>query len=310
MVMAALLAAGCAALRSPAPPEAVQPDTTLVAGAPLAHFEGARGLGVAPGGTVYVADAARDVIVRLPPGAGREEVLGGPGSAEGQFDAPADVDPTNGLVIVVADAGNGRIQRFSREFRHLETLPVGLGHAAAGEQPTRPVYDLEADASNDLGGGRPVAVREPEGDATYALDAAEGHVLQWEDQRQTVRVVGGFSDEGALHDPVDLAVGPGGALYVADAGRKSVMVYDRFGSFVAERALGLADSARAVAVGSGGSWYLARPHSVLVFGAEGRLLRRAHLQLGASAGSVVDVAPFEEWLYVLTPRALYRTPRP
>jgi len=223
------------------------------------------------------------------------------------------VDPTNGLLIVVADAGNGRIQRFSDEFRHLGTLPVGRGYAAAGQTPARPVFDAQTDGSNDLGGGRPVAVRDPDGDATYALDAAEGHVLKWEDQRQTVRIIGGFSDgAGALRDPVGLAVGPDGTLYVADPGRGAVMTYDRFGSFLAARARGRADSARAVAVGPRGRLYLAKPRSVLILGGEGRLLRRVTLRLGASddeGGGVVDVAPHERGVFVLTPGALYRFER-
>ncbi|PSQ80956.1 MAG: hypothetical protein BRD46_03180 [Bacteroidetes bacterium QS_8_68_15] len=313
-VAATIAAGGCGVLlRGPtaAAPAAAQPDTTLTAEAPLARFEEARGLGVAPGGRVYVADAAREVIVRLPPAGDREAVLGGPGGQAGQFDAPADVDPTNGLLIVVADAGNGRIQRFSEEFRHLETLPVGRGYAAAGASPARPVFDAQTDASNDLGGGRPVAVREPDGDATHALDAAEGHVLKWEDQRETVRVVGGFSDgPGTLRDPVDLAVGPGGTLYVADPGRGAVMTYDRFGSFLSARARGLADSARAVAVGSRGRLFLAKPRSVLILSSEGQLLRRVTLRLGASSddeeGGVVDVASHERGLFVLTTGALYR----
>jgi sugar lactone lactonase YvrE len=312
-VLCVVAAAGCGVLRAPTAPAAVRADTTLTAAAPLARFEGARGLGVAPDGTVYVADAARDVIVRLPTAGDREAVLGGSGGQAGQFDRPADVDPTNGLVIVVADAGNGRIQRFSDEFRHLGTLPVGRGYAAAGQTPARPVFDAQTDGSNDLGGGRPVAVRDPDGDATYALDAAEGHVLKWEDQRQTVRIIGGFSDgAGALRDPVGLAVGPDGTLYVADPGRGAVMTYDRFGSFLAARARGRADSARAVAVGPRGRLYLAKPRSVLILGGEGRLLRRVTLRLGASddeGGGVVDVAPHERGVFVLTPGALYRFER-
>lgn len=312
VVAAAVALAGCGGARQAAVLGAVRPDTAVTLRAPLARFEDARAVGIDPGGTVYVADAARDVIVRLPQEEGRAEVLGGPGSDAGQFDGPADVDPTNGLVFVVADAGNGRIQRFSQEFRHLETLPVGRGYAAAGEQPARPVFDVQADDSNDLGGGRPVAVTEPSAGGTYALDAADGHVLKWEDERQSVRVIGGFAEGngGALQAPVDLAVGPRGTLYVADRGRNALMTYDRFGSFLGERALGRADSARAVATGSDGRVYLARPRSVLVFGAEGRLLRRVRLEPPSSAstrpGGVVDVAPFERGLYVLTSEALFR----
>ncbi|PSQ98797.1 MAG: hypothetical protein BRD48_06060 [Bacteroidetes bacterium QS_9_68_14] len=312
-MLTALLAAGCGALRPATAPQAARPDTALALGPPLARFEAATGVGVVPGGAVYVTDAGRDAVVRLPrgepSGPGRKQILGGPGGAAGEFDAPADVDPTNGLMIVVADAGNGRVQRFSEEFRHLETLPVGRGHAAGEEAPARPAPDARTDATNDLGGGRPVAAREPGGDATYALDAAAGHVLRWEDQRRTVRVIGGFSggSDGALRDPVDLAVGPGGTLYVADAGRESVMTYDRFGSFLTRRARELAGNARSVAVSAGGRLYLARARSVLVFGREGRLLRRAELRLPEGAeGGVVSVAPSGRGLYVLTERALFR----
>ena len=112
----ALLLSGLLAVLGPGLGDAGAQDTTgAVPGTVLARFDNARALAVDPRGRLYVADAARDVVSVLGPGGRQKMVLGGSGTRAGEFDTPSDVDPSNGQVILVADAYNGRVQRFSEE---------------------------------------------------------------------------------------------------------------------------------------------------------------------------------------------------
>lgn len=292
-------------------------NTTLTVGAPLAAFEDARALGIDPAGRVYVADAGAAVVVRLTP-AGADptgerlvaERLGGPGSEEGQFYEPADVDPTNGLVLLVADAGNSRVQRFSKEFAHLETLPVGKGYGAAGAQPARPVYDAGEEGAGDLGRGRPVAVASAQAGVTYAIDAAEGSVIRWDGGRRAERVVGGFGrSDGRLADPVALAVAPGGLLYVADRGRGAVLAYDLFGTYVRTVAQDLESDVQALVLREGRLWVVLSRRLLRFDAATGR--PEGAWAVRGMEEALVDVALSDHprGLYLLTPTSLYRAAR-
>ena len=182
-----------------------QPADTLAAGAVLAHFTDARALAADAAGTLYVVDAGADVLVLLSPEGIRLADFGGPGAAEGEFDEPTDVDPTSGLLWVVADAGNGRLQRFTRTFAHLESLPVARVDPGV---PGRTARAVSVGEPRDFGAadGRPVAVAVGAAKETFAIDAAQGHVLKWDASRRLERTIGGFdAGAGALVEPTALA---------------------------------------------------------------------------------------------------------
>lgn len=264
---------------------AAQPVDTLVTGAiPVTSFEDARALAVDPAGHLYVADAGRDVVVRLGPTGVPLTVLGGPGLQPGRFDGPADVDPTNGLVLYVADEGGGRIQRFSRDYLFLDAVPVRLPGAAGA------------------GAGRPVAVVSTSVDDLFAADADARVVLKWNRDRNVEHVIGRPSDgAGALLMPVALAADDE-TLWVADAGRAGVVVYDHFGGYVRTLAEGRLGGVRALALHRGELWAVL-PDRLVVFAPSGRLDRVVGVDLPAP---LVDVVPAADGLYLLTATALLR----
>lgn len=274
-------------------------DTTIAEAAELARFEEARALAVDPSGTLYVADAGADVVVRLSPEGEVLDRLGGAGSAEGQFDNPADLDPTNGLVLIVADAGNGRLQRFSRRFRFLEALPVG----GKGAEAARPIYD--AGGTDPRGSGRPIAVVSTSADETFAIDAEEGVVFRWTADRRAQEVIGGFGEgEAALVEPVALALASEeNLLFVADRGREAILVYDTFGGFVGLFPGEAFRDVQALMVHEGQLWAVL-PEELLVYDLQGRRLRTLGVRLGEP---LVDVARKDDRLYLLTATRLYRT---
>lgn len=284
-------------------PAMAQPADTLVTEAEvLAQFDEARALGVDASGTLFVVDAGKDVVLQLDPGGGLLASLGGPGVHEGQFDEPADIDPTNGLLWIVADAGNGRLQRFSRTFLHMETLPVArIDHFTPGVAGrTVPVGEEGGFEEAD---GRPIAVVTSNANEIFAIDEAQGLVLKWDSSRRLERAIGGYDDgDGALVDPVALAV-DAASLYVADRGQAAVLVYDLFGGFIRVLAPGRAEDVRAVTIAGNQRWIIL-PERILLYHARGRLLRVLDVQLGEP---LVDAAYYNGTTYLLTPTRLLRT---
>jgi DNA-binding beta-propeller fold protein YncE len=259
---------------------------------PLARFAEARALAADPSGRLYVADAGREVVVVLDTTGQVLATLGGPGTAEGQFDDPSDLDPTNGLILVVADAGNGRLQRFSKDFRYLSSLPVGTD-ARVG-----PSYRVGESALLDGGTGRPVAVVTTPTDELFALDAIHNRVEHWD---QEGRWVGQIDGAGTLHDPVALAM-DGRLLYVADRQKATVAVYDLFGNAVRTLMSGQDTDLRALTVADGLLW-MVFPDHLRGYRADGQLQRIVRV---ATEEPLVEVVFTPARTYLLTRTRLWR----
>ncbi|MFP4228683.1 MAG: NHL repeat-containing protein [Salinivenus sp.] len=263
------------------------------------RFEDAQAVSVDPRGRLYVADAGRDAVVILSPSGETLNVLGGAGTRAGQFLDPADVDPTNGQTLYVADAGNGRLQRFSDDLQYLESLPVGREFA---DGRTRRAFDDGRDGSRTRGDGRPIAVESSAGDHTFAIDEQARVVLKWDAQRRPERVVGDdVQSRGRLDEPVALALEKGRRLYVADRGREAILVYDRFGSFVRRLNTPALPEVRALTFRQGRLWVVC-PDRLLLWNPDTERLTEHPLDLTAP---LVDVAPVSNRLYVLTSTRLW-----
>ena len=270
----------------------------------LGTFERATAFDVAPSGAIYVADAAIDALVvidRL-----REvRVEGGPGTEDGQFDLPADVDAGNGLVIYVADAGNHRVQRFSREFRHLGS--VGIDAASFGQRSGTAQANSQGRGGGTGFSGRPIAVVTSAADELFVIDENADVVLKWDASLQPDRIIGDFGSGAAqLVEPVDLATDGHRHLYVADAARRSIFVFDLLGSFVREIRLDASDRPVGVSTAATGDIVVITPERLLVLGpGGGRLVLEPDV-----ADRLVDARIHDGWLYVLSETGLYRAPHP
>ena len=263
------------------------------------RFQEATDLEVDPRGRLYVADAGRDAIVILSSEGRQLAVLGGTGTRAGQFLDPVDVDPTNGQTLLVADAGNGRLQRFSEEQQYLESLPVGRNFET---DRTRRALDDGRDGSDVRGDGRPIAVASSAGNHTFAIDEHAGTVLKWDEQRRPERVIGGGGQRvGRLKQPVALALEGSRRLYVADQGQEAVLVYDRFGTFERRLPTPPLPEVRALAFRRGRLWIVC-PGRVFVWHATDRRLAEHPVDLPSP---LVDVAPFADGVYLLTKTRLW-----
>ena len=262
----------------------------------LAQFREAAALAVDPGGRLYVADAGRDVIRLFRADGTLRETLGGPGTRAGEFDGPQDLDPTNGQILYVADAGNGRVQQFSAELQYLGALAVG---GASGLGLRQRAFDDGRDGADVQGTGRPIAVASSDSDDTFVVDAHREVVVRFDVQGRTDRLMGRTS---RLDEPVALAIAGSRRLYVADRGREAVLAYDLFGTFVERLPLPPVPDVRAVSVHDGRLWIVC-PRRVFVWAPETDTLRRHPVRLEAP---LVDAAPRDGAVFLLTEHHLYR----
>ncbi len=205
-------------------------DTLSTNGRLVARYVDARSVATDPSNRIYVADAGQHFVDIRDADYTRLFILGGPGTAEGEFDQPSGVDPTNGLVIIVADAGNARLQRFTRKYQVIESIPL----YASGPEPvgSAPRAAGAAARIRDVSTpGRPVAVSVSGSNETFAVDESRAAVARWNVSRRFSGWLGAQGDFGRLKEPVDLVI-IGDQLLVADRGAASVEVFDLFGGYV------------------------------------------------------------------------------
>ncbi len=293
------------ALFGPALPAGERPAPDRRAGASASdtveqvRFQEATDLARDPRGRLYVADAGRDAVVILSPQGQEQAVLGGAGTRAGQFLDPLEVDPTNGQTLLVADAGNGRLQRFSEEQQYLESLPVGRDF---GTERNRRALDDGRDGADERGDGRPIAVASSVGNHTFAIDEGPGVVLKWDEQRRPERIIGRqIQRRGRLERPVALALQGSRRLYVADREREAVLAYDRFGTFERQLPTPPLPDVRALTFRAGQLWIVCADR-VLVWHAADRRLAERPVDLPAP---LVDAVPFADGVYLLTRTRLW-----
>ncbi len=135
MVLLAVLLSGCADRSPMTVPSGSVPvdewmDIPFRRTSPQAHpiaFLDARAIAADARGRIHVSDAGRHAILYADPHPDHFlewHLLGGPGSDRGQFMAPDGLDVDAGSILGVADTGNGRIQRFSRNGALMEVIPL------------------------------------------------------------------------------------------------------------------------------------------------------------------------------------------
>lgn len=104
-----------------------------------------------------------------------------------------------------------------------------------------------------------------------------------------------------MADPVDVTVDDQGTVYVADRGRKAVLVYDRFGNYMRALGEGLLNDVRSVSA-EGERLWVVLPDQLVEYDLTGRLLRIYGVDVNET---LVDVVVEGERRYLLTPRHLY-----
>ena len=183
---------------------------------------------------------------------------GGRGTGKGEFDSPTGiaVDP-NGNVLV-ADTGNGRIEKFSKSGAFLSIIGTkGTGHGQLGD-PNGIAIDRAGNIYVAEGGNHRVQKLAPDGtfiaewkgpapgfygprrtaigadDSVYVVDQGHSRIVKFNSDGTVVTGWGSKGNgDGQFNDPTSVAVDPAtNKVYVADPQNKRIQVFDSGGKFL------------------------------------------------------------------------------
>lgn len=249
--------------------------------------------------TIYRVPSDPAAAAKLPDASSEDMYVGGKGSGLGQFDGPHGLarDPSGDLVI--ADTGNGRIERFSSSGDLIGAFS-GAGSAPARlDQPTGVAVDSRGQVY--VADGNRLLAFDPSGQfvrdwsaaadkpfsglvdvatdrdgRVYALDAGNGRVITIETDGSTI-TWGSLGDgDGQLRGPSGLAVNAA-TVVVADAGNSRIVEFDDQGAFQDSVPMpdweGAAGGSADVAINDAGTIWASSPatNSIVVYRPDGSL---------------------------------------
>lgn len=192
------------------------------------------GMCVDPEGYVYIADTGNHRLVVLDSKGKWVREIGGIGIGANQFSRPSDVTAKLGLDILVADAGNDRIQRFNRRLGYISTSK----NLTAFTEPV----SLDVSEFGDM----------------FILDGSRRQIVKIDALVSQLVFFGGVgSGSGELEDPKDVDVKGSEIVWVADGSTGNVVQFDLFGNFLTSYHIGDDVDVRGVASGERFVWVAA-----------------------------------------------------
>ena len=183
---------------------------------------------------------------------------GGKGIGKGQFDSPTGIAADGSGNVLVADTGNGRIEKFSPTGAFLSIIGTKGGGQGQLAQPNGIAIDrvgiiYVADAGNhrvltlkpdgtfiadwkgpELGFYGPRRIAIGPDDSIYVVDQGHSRIVKFNPDGTVVTGWGSKgSGDGQFNDPTSLAVDPAtNKIYVADPINKRIQVFDSHGKFL------------------------------------------------------------------------------
>jgi sugar lactone lactonase YvrE len=136
-----------------------------------------------------------------------DEMWGGGGTGNGQFNSPQSVSLDGRPLVYVSDTNNSRVQEFTDDGAWLTTF----GSSGGGSGQFLQLAGVAGDPRVQAGGDGKV----------YALDSDQNTVTTFDQSGAFVSEVG-----LPLNQPTALAVGPNGHLYITDTGNNRVVEVD------------------------------------------------------------------------------------
>ncbi len=285
---------------TPAPPDTLHIDPASVD--TLASFEAPTALHRDPRGRLYVLESDRHRFHVLNPQGEPLHTIGGRGRSTGQFDRPQGLDPTNGQVLLVADTGNGRIQRFDDTGRHLETLPI-----SHRDESLRSTFQTGRDEWASQGTGRPHAVRTGTSGGLVVLESDARAIWYLDDRRRTIRRLTPFDVPFDDWTPHALARSAEREFWIVDEAAPHLLITDAFGSRVAQRTL-TEDHAPHDVFATGRAVGLVYAHHLALYDAA-RYAKQQHITWPAAHPPVRAATASRTGLYLLVGSHLLYTPR-
>jgi sugar lactone lactonase YvrE len=154
------------------------------------------------------------------------QVIGEPGDAQGQFNAPHGLAIAPDGSLYVADSNNHRIQKFDSSGKFL----MAFGTFSGPNNPNPAPGTFNEPWGVTVGPDGSVYVADTWNHRIQKFDATGKFITTWGVAGQTD--MGGQG--GIFWGPRDVAAGKDGRVYVSDAGNKRIQVFNADGAFQAQ----------------------------------------------------------------------------
>lgn len=242
------------------------------------RFKNPKAIDIAMDGIVYVVDTGNHRIQLFNTEGRFIRSIGGFGFSEDQFDTPMDIWARSVINIYVSDYNNQRLQRYDRNMNYISTLERN-----EGDPPEFQFYEVSSAALNGQ-------------NELFIVDNDESKVIKFSRNGEPERTFGTLeSGMGELELPVQIDVIPGNRLVVSDIGRRALMVYDFFGSFLTEITDEGFRTPRGIGVAADGMIFVADPgaESVFAISSDYKEISRMIIRGGVPLNQPQDVSFFK-----------------
>ncbi|ACF14325.1 NHL repeat containing protein [Chloroherpeton thalassium ATCC 35110] len=201
----------------------------------LSGFENAVAISASTAlGEIFVLDAEQAKIFKYDKSLKPAGFAGGYGIDKEAFDTPTDLSASDGVNIYVTDRGNQRVVQYDRWLNFISALPeLPLSTTSSSSESSS--FKISSDI------WRPISLSVSAQGELFILEETSRQVIKINPynfpktafERNSLLRFGGFnSGRGNLIDPYQVEVSRSGMVFVADRGRKCVMIYDQFGNFI------------------------------------------------------------------------------
>ena len=257
------------------------------------------GMAIDPAGQIYIVSPAGGKITRFNPETKEKSVFGGFGSSNALFDAPTDIDPTNGLVIYVADAGRRKVLRFSSEMRLQEQLSATSSQAHANN-PTN--LDNETIFENNQDTFSPERISVTETGQIFAIDPNQGKLFSWGPSGEFQPDIFGLLDQG--YQPTDILAGEN-RLYVLNENPSGILIFDHLGNY--QRTLAGGHLRNIISLGwHFGQLWIIQTDKISTFDPEAGLINAFKVPNILKGARIIDAIPYGEFIFWLTSHKLIK----
>lgn len=217
-------------------------------GSNAGEFKNPLALDMSTNGILYVVDTGNHRIQLFDRKGNFQKMIGGFGFTEDRFDTPRDIWVRSMMNIYVSDYNNQRLQRYDRNMNFLSTFQ--RNEAEADRFQFYEVPSAAVNSQNDL----------------FIVDHDENKVIKFNRNNQPERSFGTIeSGSGELERPQQIDILPSNRVVISDAGKKALMIYDAFGSFIRAVTDQRFRMPRGICVGNKGRLFVADPEAGAIF---------------------------------------------
>ncbi len=242
-------------------------------------FKNPLAIDVSFSGIVYVVDTGNHRIQLFDQKGTFIKSIGGFGFAKDHFDTPRDIWVRSMINIYVSDYNNQRLVRYDRHMNFISMLERNDADPYA--------YQFYEVCSAALNGQNEL----------FIVEHDENKVIKFSREGKPERAFGTIeSGYGELERPQQIDLLPGNRIVISDTGKRALMIYDFFGSFIASFTDDQFQSPRGIGITPDGIVYVADPVAGQVFRVERGFtgLKRVILRGGEPLRQPQDIAFLKE----------------